>query len=42
MEVNAWPNTIISRGSVIVKDEKLLVKRGHGEFLKSGISDYVY
>ena len=42
MEVNAWPNTIISRGSVVVKEGALIAKRGHGEFLKSDISDYVY
>ena len=42
MEVNAWPNTVISRGSIIVEEGKLKIKKGHGQFLKSEISDYVY
>ena len=42
MEVNAWPNTIICRGLVIVEDGQLKIKKGHGQFLKSEISDYVY
>ena len=42
MEVNAWPNTVISRGSIIIEEGKLKIKKGHGQFLKSEISDYVY
>ncbi len=42
IEVNAWPNTVISRGSIIVEEGKLKIKKGHGQFLKSEISDYVY
>ena len=42
MEVNAWPNTIICRGSIVVEEGKLKIKKGHGQFLKSNISDYVY
>ncbi len=42
MSVNAWPNTIISRGSIVVENGKLNIKKGHGQFLKSGISEYVY
>ncbi len=42
MEVSAWPNTVISRGSIIVEEGKLKIKKGHGQFLKSEISDYVY
>ena len=42
MEVTAWPNTVISRGSIIVEEGKLKIKKGHGQFLKSEISDYVY
>ena len=42
MEVNAWPNTILCRGSVVVEEGQLKIKKGHGQFLRSEISDYVY
>jgi len=42
MLVNAWPNTVICRGSIIIQEGNLVTKRGHGKFLKSKISDYVY
>ena len=42
MKVNAWPNTIICRGLIVVEEGKLKIKKGHGQFLKSKISDYVY
>lgn len=42
IEVNAWPNTVICRGSIIVENGKLLSKKGFGQFLKSDISSYVY
>ena len=42
IEVNAWPNTVICRGSIVVEDGSLKVKKGYGQFLKSDISDYIY
>ena len=42
MEVNAWPNTILSRGTIIVEDGILKIQKGDGKFLKSEVSDYVY
>ncbi len=42
IEVNAWPNTVICRGSIIVENGKLLCQKGFGQFLKSEISSYVY
>jgi len=41
-EINTLANTVISRGTIIVKNQKLLSKMGHGKFLKSEISDFVY
>jgi len=42
MEVNAWPNTILSRGTIIVEDGILKIQKGDGKFLKSEVSNYVY
>lgn len=33
-EVTGWPRVVISRGRVVVEDEKLQVERGSGEFLE--------
>jgi len=33
MEITGWPTTVIQRGNVIVEDDKLLAKRGCGEFI---------
>ncbi len=41
-EINSLANTVISRGTIVVEDRKLLSKMSHGRFLKSGISDFVY
>ena len=41
-EINTLANTVISRGTIVVKNQKLLSKMGHGKFLKSEISDFVY
>tara|TARA_E500000331_G_C16819304_1_gene524337 strand:+ start:199 stop:471 length:273 start_codon:yes stop_codon:yes gene_type:complete len=41
-EINTLANTVISRGTIVVKDQKLLSKNSHGKFLKSEISDFVY
>ena len=41
-KVQAWPNTTICRGSIVVEEGKLKLDKGHGKFLKSEISDYVY
>jgi dihydropyrimidinase len=34
MEVTGWPRTVISRGRVVIADEKLQVDRGSGYFLE--------
>ncbi len=34
MQVTGWPTTVISRGRLVVQDEKLLVARGSGEYVK--------
>ena len=41
-KVQAWPNTTICRGSIVVEEGKLKLDKGHGKFLKSDISEYVY
>ena len=41
-EINTLANTVISRGKILIKDQKLLSKNSHGKFLKSEISDFVY
>ena len=42
IKVQAWPNTTICRGSIVVEEGKLKLDKGHGKFLKSDISEYVY
>ena len=42
INVKCWPDTVISRGKVIIENGKLLGKKGFGKFLKSDISSYVY
>jgi len=42
IKVNSWPNTVLSRGKIIVHDGKLQGEKGYGKFLKSEISNYVY
>lgn len=34
MEVTGWPTIVINRGRIIIDKEKLLVKRGSGQFLE--------
>lgn len=34
--VTGWPNTVISRGRVVVSGERLLVERGSGQFIARG------
>lgn len=41
-EINTLANTVISRGTIVIKNKKLSSKMNHGKFLKSEISDYVY
>jgi dihydropyrimidinase len=38
MEVQGWPQTVMSRGVVVVQDGALRVAPGHGRFLEQGIS----
>ena len=33
MELTGWPETVINRGRIIVKDDELLVEAGSGSFL---------
>jgi len=42
IKVNCWPKIVINRGNIIVEGGKLIAKQGHGKFLKSEISDFVY
>ena len=42
MKVNCWPETVISRGNIVVNQGELIGKKGYGKFLKSEISSYVY
>jgi dihydropyrimidinase len=37
MTVSGWPTTVLSRGRVVVRDEKLLVERGTGKFIARGV-----
>jgi dihydropyrimidinase len=32
-----WPQTVLSRGRVVVEDGKLKVERGSGQFLARGV-----
>jgi len=38
MEVQGWPQTVMSRGVVVVQDGELKVAPGHGRFLEQGPS----
>jgi len=37
--LRGWPMTVLSRGRFVVKDGKLLVRRGSGQFLPCGLSE---
>jgi dihydropyrimidinase len=37
--LRGWPTTVLSRGRFVVKDGKLLVRRGSGQFLPCGLSE---
>lgn len=37
--VTGWPETVLSRGAVVVRDGRLMAERGHGQFLKCGAPD---
>lgn len=37
--VTGWPETVLSRGKVIVQHGRLLAERGHGQFLECGVPD---
>jgi dihydropyrimidinase len=39
MVVDGWPVTVLSRGEVVIEDQKLLVQAGRGEFLPCGKPD---
>jgi dihydropyrimidinase len=32
-----WPQTVLSRGRVVIEDGKLKVERGSGQFLARGV-----
>ncbi|GLY33764.1 dihydropyrimidinase [Kineosporia sp. NBRC 101731] len=40
-EIDGHVDTVISRGEVIVDDEKYLGRAGHGRYLKRGLSQYL-
>ena len=42
IEVNAWPNSVVCRGKIIVNNYELLAKKGFGKFQRSELSNYVY
>src|SRR5262245_21785370 len=37
MTVTGWPTTVLSRGRIVVHNEKLLVQRGSGKFVARGV-----
>ncbi len=39
MVVDGWPVTVLSRGDVVIEDQKLVVAAGRGEFLPCGKPD---
>ena len=41
MRVKGWPQTVISRGRIVVADERLLAARGSGEFVPCGVPEPV-
>jgi len=34
--VTGWPTTVLSRGRIVVENEKLKVERGSGKFIARG------
>jgi dihydropyrimidinase len=39
MVVDGWPVTVLSRGDIVIEDQKLVAAAGRGEFLPCGKSD---
>jgi dihydropyrimidinase len=39
MVVDGWPVTVLSRGDLVIEDQKLVAVEGRGEFLPCGKSD---
>lgn len=40
LEVTGWPTTVLLRGTVMVRDGTLVGPRGHGAYLKRGLSSH--
>jgi len=36
MAVRGWPAMVLSRGDIVVEEDKLLAEPGRGEFLRCG------
>jgi dihydropyrimidinase len=41
MEIAGWVDTVMSRGTVIVDGGRYVGTKGHGRFLKRGLSSYL-
>jgi dihydropyrimidinase len=41
MKIDGKVDTVISRGAVIVEDDRYTGRKGHGQFLKRGLSQYL-
>ena len=41
MTVDGKADTVISRGSVVVEGDTYVGRKGHGQFLKRGLSQYL-
>jgi dihydropyrimidinase len=40
-EIDGKVDTVLSRGSVVIRDDEYVGRKGHGRYIKRGLSQYL-
>jgi dihydropyrimidinase len=41
-EIDGKVDTVLSRGMVVIENDKFLGRKGHGKYIKRGLSQYLH